>query len=448
MALYDDFPYTNFHSLNLDWIIRKLKEIEEQQQNGDQNGAENSVQSLAAALSGNYPYTNFHALNLDWIVKSMSDLQKEWESFSTEVSATAHASSVPEVDVTGDLKNGLSFDFGLVQGAQGATGPQGPAGETGEQGPAGPQGAQGPAGPQGPQGPAGETGSGLQILDSYSTLADLQAAHPTGSAGDAYMVGSDLYIWSPTTSSWTDIGALSSPSPYTSLPLMDGTASAGSADEYSRGDHRHPSDSGKQDTLVSGTNIKTINSSSILGSGDIALQEPLVSGTNIKTINSGSILGSGDIALQEELVSGTNIKTVNGESVLGSGDISTSGITLGAAQTVTPVLDRGTLTASDLKFRKSSDGRYFKLSGWMIIRGMGATLLSNLVTAELGVNVKSGAAVKYCRNHVADIGQTQLIAENNRLVIDTNGALKFTALCTTNNTAYTFLDFIIDVDSL
>ena len=84
----------------------------------------------------------------------------------------------------------------------------------------------------------------------------------------------------------------------------------------------------------------------------------------------------------------------------------------------------------------------------MIIRGMGATLLSNLVTAELGVNVKSGAAVKYCRNHVADIGQTQLIAENNRLVIDTNGALKFTALCTTNNTSYTFLDFIIDVDSL
>ena len=422
MALYDDFPYTNFHSLNLDWIIRKLKEIEEQQQNGDQNGAENSVQSLAAALSGNYPYTNFHALNLDWIVKSMSDLQKEWDSFSTEVSATAHASAVPEVDVTGDLKNGLSFDFGLVQGAQGATGPQGPTGATGAQGPTGPQGAQGPAGPQGPQGPAGETGSGLQILDSYSTLADLQAAHPTGSAGDAYMVGSDLYIWSPTTSSWTDIGALSSPSPYTSLPLMDGTASTGSADEYSRGDHRHPSDSGKQDTLVSGTNIKTINS--------------------------GSILGSGDIALQEELVSGTNIKTVNGESILGSGDISTSGITLGASQTVTPVLDRGTLTASDLKFRKSSDGRYFKLSGWMIIRGMGATLLSNLVTAELGVNVKSGAAVKYCRNHVADIGQTKLIAENNRLVIDTNGALKFTALCTTNNTAYTFLDFIIDVDSI
>jgi hypothetical protein len=53
----------------------------------------------------------------------------------------------------------------------------------------------------------------------------------------------------------------------------------------------------KQDTLVSGTNIKTINSSSLLGSGDVDVQETLVSGTNIKTINSTSLLGSGDIAI-------------------------------------------------------------------------------------------------------------------------------------------------------
>ena len=53
----------------------------------------------------------------------------------------------------------------------------------------------------------------------------------------------------------------------------------------------------KQDTLVSGTNIKTINSTSLLGSGDVAVQATLVSGTNIKTINSTSILGSGNIAV-------------------------------------------------------------------------------------------------------------------------------------------------------
>ena len=54
---------------------------------------------------------------------------------------------------------------------------------------------------------------------------------------------------------------------------------------------------GKQATLVSGSSIKTINSTSVLGSGDIAVQETLVSGTNIKTINGSSLLGSGDISI-------------------------------------------------------------------------------------------------------------------------------------------------------
>ena len=53
----------------------------------------------------------------------------------------------------------------------------------------------------------------------------------------------------------------------------------------------------KQDTLVSATNIKTINSTTLLGSGNIAVQATLVSGTNIKTINSTSLLGSGDIVI-------------------------------------------------------------------------------------------------------------------------------------------------------
>ena len=57
----------------------------------------------------------------------------------------------------------------------------------------------------------------------------------------------------------------------------------------------------KQNTLVSGTSIKTINSTSLLGSGNVAVQPTLVSGTNIKTINSTSLLGSGDIDLQSNL---------------------------------------------------------------------------------------------------------------------------------------------------
>ena len=60
--------------------------------------------------------------------------------------------------------------------------------------------------------------------------------------------------------------------------------------------------SGLQPTLVSGTNIASINLASILGGGNLSLQTPLVSGTSIKTINSNSILGSGDL-----VVGGTEI---------------------------------------------------------------------------------------------------------------------------------------------
>lgn len=181
MALYDDFPYSNFHALNLDWIVRKLSELE----NGESSSEQSSTQSLAQSLSGNYPYTNFHALNLDWIVRSMMELEHEWEGFSGNVTATAHVTSTPQVTVTGNLKTSLAFDFGLVQG------------------------------PQGPQGPAGEDGRAFSVKGLYVTLAALQTAHPTGQAGDAYAVGTaddnTIYIWSTDTSSWTDIGPIMGP---------------------------------------------------------------------------------------------------------------------------------------------------------------------------------------------------------------------------------------------
>ena len=60
--------------------------------------------------------------------------------------------------------------------------------------------------------------------------------------------------------------------PYSSsTPFMDGAGSAGSANAVARGDHRHPSDTTRQEKLVSGENIKTINGQSVLGSGDIPI---------------------------------------------------------------------------------------------------------------------------------------------------------------------------------
>lgn len=55
--------------------------------------------------------------------------------------------------------------------------------------------------------------------------------------------------------------------------------------------------SGKQDALVSWTNIKTINSTSLLWNWNIAVQPTLVSGTNIKSVNGNSLLGSGNLEI-------------------------------------------------------------------------------------------------------------------------------------------------------
>ena len=52
---------------------------------------------------------------------------------------------------------------------------------------------------------------------------------------------------------------------------MDGTAAIGTATTYARADHVHPTDTSRQATLVSGTNIKTVGGTSLLGSGDIPI---------------------------------------------------------------------------------------------------------------------------------------------------------------------------------
>ena len=146
-----------------------------------------------------------------------------------------------------------------IQGEQGPVGPQGPKGDTGEKGDKGDTGEQGPQGIQGPkgekgdiglsntltigvvskgdeasanitgdspnqilnlvlpkgdkgdQGPKGEDGKGVNILGSYNSLEELQAEHPTGNVGDAYLINGSLYVWSETERIWKNVGLIQGP---------------------------------------------------------------------------------------------------------------------------------------------------------------------------------------------------------------------------------------------
>ena len=82
----------------------------------------------------------------------------------------------------------------------------------------------------------------------------------------------------------------------------------------------------KQDTLVSGTNIKTINGASILGEGDITVAAESGAGIDDTTVSTDTTYSSSKITTelgkkQDTLTSGTNIKTINGQDILGSGNI-------------------------------------------------------------------------------------------------------------------------------
>lgn len=92
----------------------------------------------------------------------------------------------------------------------------------------------------------------------------------------------------------------------------------------------------KQDTLVSGTNIKTIEGQSLLGSGNIDLSKSDVGLGNVdntadadKPVSTATQTALN--AKQNTLVSGTSIKTIEGQSLLGSGniDLSKSDVGLG-----------------------------------------------------------------------------------------------------------------------
>lgn len=139
---------------------------------------------------------------------------------------------------------------------------------------------------------------------------------------------------------------------------------------------------GKQATLVSGTNIKTVEGESLLGAGNIDLKQ--IAGQSIlgagsidfKTLDSKQLVGTGDIP----------VKTINGTSIFGTGDIAiaTSGtLSTGDIKTIagTSLIGPGNVEL------KTVDGQSIVGSGDITVSA--ANKQDTLVDSGVGANIKT-----------------------------------------------------------
>ena len=132
-------------------------------------------------------------------------------------SPTVSISAIPDGHRVTITEEAGSQSFDVMDGA---TGPQGPQGEKG---------------PQGEQGPAGQDGASYTVKGLYATLSALQSAHPTGSAGDAWFVGTSednrVYQWDVDQAAWVNVGALKGPKGDTGAAGADGKSAYASAQD-------------------------------------------------------------------------------------------------------------------------------------------------------------------------------------------------------------------------
>lgn len=127
------------------------------------------------------------------------------------------------------------------------------------------------------------------------------------------------------------------PSASDTSPLMDGTAAAGLATAYARGDHRHPSDTAKQDVI---SDLSTIRSGAAAGAtavqpatlqSGLAAKQDVLTFDNVPTANSNNPVKSSGIKTaldaKQATINTVNV-TVDNNTGTPSGSASVSGSTL------------------------------------------------------------------------------------------------------------------------
>ena len=165
----------------------------------------------------------------------LNDQHFRWEMAAREgilIVSNTSGMVIPDTVQVVDLKGRVGF--GTVSWAVGPQGPQGEKGDPGEKGDKGDPGIQGPKGERGERGERGEKGDpGIQ--------------GPRGERGEKGEKG--------------DTGPAGT-TDYNELTNKPDLSQYATKEEVN----------GKQDTLISGSNIKTINNQSLLGSGNIEIQ--------------------------------------------------------------------------------------------------------------------------------------------------------------------------------
>lgn len=109
----------------------------------------------------------------------------------------------------------------------------------------------------------GKDGTGVTILGSYESVDELKAAHPTGNAGDAYLIDGYLYVWPVKDSAWKNVGKIQGPQgergPAGERGLTGATGPQGPAGSDGRDGTSVTVSSVSESTADGGTNVVTFS---------------------------------------------------------------------------------------------------------------------------------------------------------------------------------------------
>ena len=261
-------------------------------------------------------------------------------------------------------------------------GPPGVPGDRGPQGPAGPVGAKGDKGNQGIAGPAG-SGLGVDHISkinlsignpsiTYNTTsgATLTKQGQITAAGTNYditvddklpiVAGDNITIAANETNNALKISAASSP--VTSVNGKTGEVVLKTSDINNNSGYITTSyhDNTKQDTLVSGENIKTINNQSLLGSGNITISGGTAGVTSLNGKTGAITLAGGpNVTINES----GNTLTINATGGGGGGSVDLPFIELSPTQSDYPITSEFTDSDAEKLTKDYFSSILFKPSG-------------------------------------------------------------------------------------